>query len=224
VPILALDTSAGTSVAVVDDDGAVLAAAAEQTTRQHAERLAPLIAATLSSAGLRPVDLAEVVVGTGPAPFTGLRAGLVTARAMGFALGVPVLGVASLAAVALRAFDRLELTDDPPEQVVVVTDARRREVYWARYARDAGLGVRLLAGPDVCAAEQVDAAGAVLVGRAAVLVTGVPAADGLLDPDPAALVALALARRAHGVPTPVEPLYLRRPDAVPSGGAKRVLG
>jgi len=223
VPTLALDTSAGTAVAVVDDDGVVLATDGESTTRRHAERLAPLVEAVLGRAGLRPADLTAVVVGTGPAPFTGLRAGLVTARVLGFALGVPVLGVPSLAAVALRAFDLLDLADAPPAEVVVVTDARRHEVYWARYARDAAVGVRVLAGPDVGAAGILDVVGAAVVGRAAEQVTGLPVAPGLADPDPAALVALALARRAHGLATPVEPLYLRRPDAAPPGGAKRVL-
>lgn len=223
MPTLALDTSAGTAVAVVDDDGVVLAADAERATRRHAERLAPLVEAVLGRAGLRPADLTAIVVGTGPAPFTGLRAGLVTARVLGFALGVPVHGVPSLAAVALRAFDLLDLADAPPAEVVVVSDARRHEVYWARYARDAAIGVRVLAGPDVGAPGTLDVVGAAVVGRAAALVTGSPAAPGLADPDPVALVALALARQAHGLATPVEPLYLRRPDAVPPGGAKRVL-
>ncbi|MCG2801136.1 MAG: tRNA (adenosine(37)-N6)-threonylcarbamoyltransferase complex dimerization subunit type 1 TsaB [Cellulomonas sp.] len=223
MPILALDTSVGAVVAVVGDDGAVLARAGETVARRHAELLAPLIDRALHEAGLRPGDLSAVVVGTGPAPFTGLRAGLVTARTFGFALGIPVLGVPSLEALALRSLDRLDLTDAPADQVLVLTDARRHEVYWGRYVRDEALGVRAVAGPDVGPAPSLDAAGAVVVGPAAGAL-GAPVAEGDDAVDPVALAALALARRAHGVPTPTEPLYLRRPDAVPSAAATRVLG
>ncbi|MBU4337220.1 MAG: tRNA (adenosine(37)-N6)-threonylcarbamoyltransferase complex dimerization subunit type 1 TsaB [Actinobacteria bacterium] len=223
MPILALDTSVGCVVAVVDDDGAVLARAGETVARRHAELLAPLIDGALHEAGVRPGDLSAVVVGTGPAPFTGLRAGLVTARTFGFALGIPVLGVPSLEALALRALDRLDLADAPADQVLVLTDARRHEVYWGRYVRDEALGVRAVAGPDVGPADSLDTVGAVLVGPAAAAL-GARVAEGDEAVDPVALAAVALARRAHQVPTPVEPLYLRRPDAVPSAGAKRVLG
>lgn len=223
MPILALDTSVGVAVAVLDDDGRVLARAGEHLSRRHAELASPLVAQALAAAGLTPGDLSAVVVGTGPAPFTGLRAGLVTARTLAFALDVPVLGVPSLEAVALRALDRLDQADAPPAQVLVVTDARRHEVYWGRYARDEALGVRAVAGPEVGPAAALDLAGAVVVGPAAGAL-GVEVAEGEDVVDPAALATLALARRAHEVPTPVEPLYLRRPDAVPSAGAKRVLG
>ncbi len=255
MPYLALDTSAGLAVAVVDDDlpawttpprdGAVLVRAVDPQPRRHAEDLTPRIAEVLGSAGLSVHDLTGVVVGTGPAQFTGLRAGLVTARTLGYALGVPVLGAASLSAVALQAFALIDPSADGAtsagspdaagtahQVVVVATDARRHEVYWARYARDRQLGVRLVDGPGVAAPGDVPTQGAVLAGRGAPLLPGshdgsppdAPHSDVLaaLDPDPVALWAVATALRAHGEPTPVEPLYLRRPDAVPAAGAKRV--
>jgi len=211
VPYLALDTSAGIAVALVDDDGSVAARATDTAPRRHAEQLAVHIDAVLARAGLVPRDLTSIVVGTGPAPFTGLRAGLVTARTLGRVLDIAVLGVCSLGATALAA---LELHDGAA-QVVVVTDARRHEVYWARYARDEALLVRLVDGPGVGAPTNVPRAGALLAGRGAHLLdTTVETRFVALDPDPVALCRLAVAMRAHQVPTPVEPLYLRRPDAV----------
>ncbi len=217
MPYLALDTSAGLAVAVVD--GSTVTRGADPQPRRHAEQLAPCISTTLGEAGLSVRDLTGVVVGTGPAPFTGLRAGLVTARTLGHVLGIPVLGVASLSAVALQCFE----LSDVPQEVVVVTDARRHEVYWARYGRDGGLGVRLVAGPGVARPADVPTRGAALAGRGVALLGG-SYDDSLaaLDPDPVALWAVATAMCAHGEPTPVEPLYLRRPDAVPAAGAKKV--
>ena len=103
VLVLALDTSADIAVALVAD-GATLASRVVAEQRRHAELLSPLISQVLSEAGVRPADLDAVAVGTGPAPFTGLRAGLVTARALGFAVGAPVHGVGSLEVLAAQAF------------------------------------------------------------------------------------------------------------------------
>ena len=81
----------------------------------------------LDEAGAGPADLTAVAVGTGPGPFTGLRVGMVTAVTMGYALGVPVHGVCSLDVLAEQAAATTE------GRLLVATDARRREVYWARY-------------------------------------------------------------------------------------------
>ncbi|HZG92251.1 MAG TPA: tRNA (adenosine(37)-N6)-threonylcarbamoyltransferase complex dimerization subunit type 1 TsaB, partial [Pseudonocardia sp.] len=90
--------------------------------RQHAELLTPGLLAACADAGVELAELAAVVTGVGPGPFTGLRVGMVTAAALGDALGVPVHGVGTLDAIAA----------DTPRGApfVVVTDARRREVYW----------------------------------------------------------------------------------------------
>ncbi len=113
--------------------------------RAHAERLTPNVLAALADAGLGMADLGAVVVGCGPGPFTGLRVGMATAAAYGHALGVPVYGVCSLDAIGGQTTG----------ETLVVTDARRREVYWARY-RD---GVRI-DGPSVNAPADVDPGGA----------------------------------------------------------------
>jgi len=231
VPVLALDTSAAVAVALTDDSGELLAARSDPQQRHHAELLTPMIAAVLAEAGVDRRELTSVVVGTGPAPFTGLRVGLVTARTLALALGIPALGVPSLDAVALRASRVLPAGTD----VLVATDARRREVYWALYRLEQPGGIAVLAGPEVAAAADVAAdprtAGALPLGRGAALyadLLGEGPADeqelGLLDPDPAELARLALARSATGEPLGTEPLYLRRPDAVPQAARKRVLG
>lgn len=219
--VLAIDTSAAVAVSLLDDDGALLAARAVDSTREHAERLAPMTREVLAEAGLGPADLGAVVVGTGPAPFTGLRAGLVTARVLARARSVPLHGVSSLDALAAGA--GLAAGDE----VTAVADARRKEVYAARYRVLDGGEVELVDGPHVDRPENLLrlAAGAVVVGRGALALPEVfPRAQGPETPDPAVLARLALARAARGEALPAEPLYLRRPDAVPAAGRKRVTG
>jgi len=257
VPILALDTSSAVAVAVLDDSGAVLSRGADSGQRRHAEQLAPMIVAALAEAGVDRRELTAVVAGTGPAPFTGLRVGLVTARTLALALDVPVWGVSSLDALAAPALRAARERGDDDARVLVVTDARRREVYWALYRADAvhggPLDVGPLLGPGVAHPAQLAAdgvtEGAALVGRGAVLYAAelgrvalltpgaaptdaaptdaaphdVAPAEAPADPDPAELGRIALARAAAGVEQPTEPLYLRRPDAVPTAGGKRVL-
>lgn len=227
MPILALDTSSAVAVAVLSDAGDVLAAASSDEQRRHAELLAPMVAAVLDEAGVDRRDLTAVVAGTGPAPFTGLRVGLVTARTLALALGLPAWGVPSLDALAVRA----AADTGPGTRLLVVTDARRREVYWASYEVVPGGGVITVTPPDIASAATLHAAGrttgARVVGRGALRyaaeldLTDDPAP---LDPDPAELARLALARHAAGAVLPTEPLYLRRPDAEPPAAATRALG
>ncbi|WP_456787463.1 tRNA (adenosine(37)-N6)-threonylcarbamoyltransferase complex dimerization subunit type 1 TsaB [Cellulomonas sp. P5_C5] len=247
MPVLALDTSAAVAVALTDDAGALLAERSDAQQRHHAELLTPMIAAVLAEAGVDRRELTSVVVGTGPAPFTGLRVGLVTARTLALALGIPAHGVPSLDAVALRASRVLP----PGTDVLVATDARRREVYWSLYRLVETGRIEVLVAPEVAAAADVAAdertTGALVIGRGALLYAGAlgpqpgpvgavgveaPLAQdvvdldgfGLLDPDPAELTRLALDRVAAGHVLGSEPLYLRRPDAVPQAARKRVLG
>ena len=217
--VLALDSATPASTAAlveVTADG--LVGIAERRTvdpRAHGEKLAPEIAATLTEAGVRPADLAAIVAGTGPGPFTGLRVGLATAASMGHALGIPTYGVCSLDGLGRAA---------GPGRVLVATDARRREIYFATYAD----GLRET-GPDVdkpaAVAARVDVDRA--VGEGALKYAdlfGVPVEAHLLYPPAAALVALAAQRIRKAAPSePLTPLYLRRPDAVEPTGRKAVL-
>lgn len=230
MPVLSIDTSGEIAVAVVDPAGPRVLAERRSPERRHAELLAPLVSGALADSGVARGDLSAVVVGTGPAPFTGLRAGLVTARTLALALDVPVLGVPSLDALGAAA-----LAEHPDaDEVLVVSDARRKELYAARYRRAApgadGDGPHAVAGPLV---DHPDALvrdglvdGAVVTGPGAALyadVLGVEPA-GPVHVDLGVLAALALARAGRGEPTPTEPLYLRRPDVVPSAARKRVTG
>jgi tRNA threonylcarbamoyl adenosine modification protein YeaZ len=185
--------------------------------RKHGERLLPLPLAACAQAGVTLPDVDAVVVGVGPGPFTGLRVGMVTAAALGDALGVPVHGVCSLDAIAAEAVGDAD-TGGP---LLVVTDARRREVYWAAYDG----GVRI-SGPHVEApaalVDRIPGLGAVAAAGASAGVTGLR----IVPPDapgPTGLVACALDVLRAGVrPGPMEPVYLRRPDAVAPGPRKPV--
>lgn len=221
--VLAVDTStpAVTSGLVrLGGDGETprietLTARVTDNPRAHAEVLTPQILECLAEAGHVPADLGAVVVGVGPGPFTGLRVGMATAAAFGDALGIPVYGVCSLDAIAAD-IDR----DGPDEDgnLLVVIDARRREVYWARYV--AGCRVE---GPAVHKPADVSAAPSVRV-------AGSPAHTALFDlpavpvhtPSVAGLVAVAAERlHAREVPEPLVPLYLRRPDAVETADRRK---
>lgn len=219
--VLALDTSTPASTAAlveVTADG--LVGVAERRTvdpRAHGEKLAPEIAAVLAGAGVRPSGLAAIVAGVGPGPFTGLRVGLATAVSMGQALAVPTYGVCSLDGLGRAA---------GPGRVLVATDARRREIYWATYVD----GVREL-GPEVDKPAAVASRVRGLVDRVAGEgglkygeLLGVPVEEHLLYPPGAALVALAAERVREAAPSePLTPLYLRRPDAVEPAARKPVL-
>lgn len=179
--------------------------------RKHAELLMPGVLAACAAAGVALREIGAVVVGTGPGPFTGLRVGMVTAAALGDALGIGVHGVCSLDAIAADAIGA---------PLVVVTDARRREVYWAAY--DAS-GLRV-DGPHVESPAALLERGLPVVAAAGASAGGLgwqvcePAA-----PSPRGLVAVAAdALLAGGDPGPLEPLYLRRPDAVEPGARKMV--
>ncbi|WNG83153.1 tRNA (adenosine(37)-N6)-threonylcarbamoyltransferase complex dimerization subunit type 1 TsaB [Mycobacterium sp. ITM-2016-00316] len=198
--VLALDTATPAVTAGIVEVGATIATLAEWTivdARAHAERLTPNVIAALADSGKTMADLEAVVVGCGPGPFTGLRVGMATAAAYGQALGIPVHGVCTLDAIARATRG----------EVLVVTDARRREVYWARY-RD---GVRV-AGPAVNAAAEVNADGVQAVAGSPALAAsfGLP----VIGPEfPTAAELVAAVPDWNREPDPLIPLYLRRPDA-----------
>jgi tRNA threonylcarbamoyl adenosine modification protein YeaZ len=216
VLVLALDTSSpavSAALVRVEDGGReTLAESVVVDARRHGELLAHGVRAVLGARPMTAVD--AVVVGLGPGPFTGLRVGLMTAAATADALDVPAYGVCSLDAVG--AGER-----------VAVADARRKEVYWARYDADG----RRVEGPAVERpgelAERLRGARVPLVGAGAVLhravLDGLAVEDGSPYPSAPALVAAAAERVLGRAPSePLTPLYLRRPDAVEPAGVKRV--
>lgn len=193
--LLAIDTSAGSSVAVVDRDGGILAQEDEADTRRHAEVVGVLILRALERAGVAPGELSGVVAGMGPGPFTGLRVGIAAARAFAAGIGRPLVPLVSHDALAL----------DAAEPLAIVTDARRRELAWSTYAPadELGLPVRT-AGPALAPIGEVDAA---IAGHRRVDAALIPAG-------PLGMLAerLFAAGRPFG---PAEPLYLRAPDVTP---------
>ncbi|MEU7046545.1 tRNA (adenosine(37)-N6)-threonylcarbamoyltransferase complex dimerization subunit type 1 TsaB [Streptomyces varsoviensis] len=211
--LLALDTATpAVTVALYDGDGGTVVAQSNQVdARRHGELLLPSVDRVLSDAGVGLAAVTGVVVGVGPGPYTGLRVGLVTAASFGEALGVPVHGLCTLDGIAYAA----GATGELPGEFVVATDARRKEVYWARYA-DARtrVGEPSVDRPDDIA----DAVGSLpAVGAGALLYP-----DAFADPRPdlpqhqsaAALAALAAEKLAAGEELPApRPMYLRRPDA-----------
>jgi tRNA threonylcarbamoyl adenosine modification protein YeaZ len=195
--VLAIDTATPAVTAGVVADGEPVAERVTVDPRAHAERITPNVLGALADAGLSMADLGAVVVGCGPGPFTGLRVGMATAAAYGHALGIPVYGVCSLDAIGGQTTG----------ETLVVTDARRREVYWARY-RD---GVRI-DGPAVSAPAAVDPgiAEAVAGSPEHAALFGLPVCEPSY-PTPAGLVAAVTEWSDN--PAPLVPLYLRRPDA-----------
>lgn len=218
-PLLAIDASATASAAVVLS-GEVLARFASTETNTHAEVLAPAVQQVMAEANVTATDLGAVVAGVGPGPFTGLRAGLVTARSLAFAWGLDVHGVMSLDAIAHRAAE--DAWRRGVDEFIVATDARRREVYWAHYSHVGGQFQRLH-GPFVSAPADVTplpvyGAGAGLYPDVLASVpefrTAVPDAGSL------GLVGELALRRGRGL-LPVQPLYLRESDAKVPGPRKR---
>ena len=203
--------------AALHDGSDVVASTSTIDARRHTEILAPAIDGMLRESGVKPSHLSRIVVGVGPGPFTGLRVGIVTGTTFGYALDVPVNGLCSLDALAHRAH-----ASGVSGRLLVATDARRKEVYWATYDLDAD--VIRPGEPAVNKAHELDADVRALpaVGRGAQLYADVlhDATDGraeLLDVNAADVAALAVKRLAAGQELlGTEPLYLRHADAVPA--------
>ena len=223
--VLALDTTTDVTVGVARGTD-VLVGDRVTDRMAHVEQLMPLVHRSLAAADASLADVAHVVVGLGPGPFTGLRVGIVTAQVLAHVRGVPLHGVCSLDVIALAHTSSGSASEwispggvggRPPSgqsAFVVATDARRKEVYWARYGADG----RRLGEPEVSSPEEVPR-----------LPTVGPGADLYADrldvvPGPRTLDAGLLA--AHGLDLPsagTEPLYLRRPDAAEPARRKSVL-
>lgn len=218
--LLAFDTATPAVTAAIGEsapDGAftLRARASSVDARRHGELLAPTLRELTSEAGLTLADLDAIAVGIGPGPYTGLRVGLATAHALSDGLGIPCHGVTTL--------DTLAFATGRDNPFVAMTDARRKEIFWARYedhrTRTGEIGVVRPA--------ELEPGGLPLIGDGARMYADVfadaAAAPEPLLPDAAAMAELALGRlhSGEGLPEP-RPQYLRRPDAVAPGGPKKV--
>lgn len=221
--LLALDTATSAVTVALHDGTQVIAEESLVDSRRHAETLTPMISSVVAGAGRSPADLTAITVGVGPGPFTGLRVGLATASTLGLALDIPVYGVCSLDALAHAA----ATGPDAPSDFVVASDARRKEVYWARY-RATGEGVERVSGtPQVShPADLPDEIRALpAAGRGAQLYPDLfAAALQPLDVPAGGLASYTVQQLAAGRELlPVQPLYLRQPDAKPATAQKSVL-
>jgi len=234
VLVLGFDTATPAVSVAVHDGARVVGEAFAVDARRHGELLTPMIAKVMADAGAARAALTAVAVGVGPGPYTGLRVGVVTARVLGAVLGIPVHGVCTLDLIAAA------VPAIPAGGFLVATDARRKEVYWARYD---GHG-RRVAGPLVGPAASIPGAAELTVAGTGgqLYPEAFGAATGPAYPQARTLceiVAAQLAARSGQEParardgatpaawaqTPLlaaEPLYLRRPDARVPGPPKRV--
>lgn len=220
--MLAMDTATGVVGVALHDGTRLLAQEDVAGSRAHAEHLAPAIRTVLARAGREPGEVTDVVAGTGPGPFTGLRVGLVSAATFARAVGARVGGVCSLDAIAHEVW----LAGLATSRLLVATDARRKEVYWAGYelAED---GARRVLPPAVGKAADLpaDVRGWPVAGRGPLLYPqAFGGAEGrtpalavpVLDVSAGVLAHLAVSRLAAGAGLDdLTPLYLRRPDATP---------
>ena len=173
---LAIDTSTSRTVVGLLDGEKVLFESFAEGATDHGRAVSELVAQAL----LNNPAPEEVVVGMGPGPFTGLRVGIAFARTFALAREIPVIGVCSLDAIETGKSD-----------YTVAIDARRKEIYWARYE-----GGERVEGPSVSKPDEVS--------------------DFIIDlyPNVSSLVALSKDQNV------LEPFYLRRPDAVPTAERK----
>lgn len=169
--VLAIDTSTSRSCVAIIDGANILYSGFRDGATAHGPSLPSLVQEALAVS-----DVDEVVVGMGPGPFTGLRVGIAFAQSFALAREIPVRGVCSLDAIAAQVTDK---------DFIITVDARRKEVYWARYTHGVRVGEPAVNFP-------ADVTGATIH------------AD--LFPDMVALVNLP--------GNVIEPIYLRRPDAV----------
>ena len=208
--LLALDTSAGTSVAVVDRDGGVLSEHGTADTMRHAEAIGLLIEQCLDEADVSVSALSGVVAGMGPGPFTGLRVGIAAARVFALGAGKPLVPVISHDAIAYGHYKA-----GGTGRILVVTDARRREVYWSAYSGvdEATLPVRS-GGPGLAKPADLTEPGFPFADLPRLDATTVSAGDLGMYAE------LAFSNKRPFAAD--EPLYLRSPDVTPPGARKRV--
>jgi tRNA threonylcarbamoyladenosine biosynthesis protein TsaB len=223
VLLLGLDTATPAVTVALHDGGQPLAQLVTVDAHRHAELLAPAIAKVVADAGATQRDLTGIVAGVGPGPYTGLRVGLVTARVLGAALDIPVYGVCSLDVIAADVAAGADDASGPGGDFLVATDARRRELYWARYDSTG----RRTVGPEVSRPAEIPVAGLPSAGEGPMLYPEIlPEGLGPAFPAAATLCRIAVAAIAAGDPGGLllapEPLYLRRPDVREPGAPKRV--
>lgn len=219
--ILAIDTSTRVSSVALVEDGRVIAELNQDTRLTHSERLMPQIKQLLDMAEKKRSDLTAIAVSIGPGSFTGLRIGMATAKTIAYALGIPIVGVPTMEALAWNCpLDGICLA--------AMLDAQKGNVYTARYRFEDG---KLIVEEDACVRSFEDAVAGlqaldrpcIIVGerqaiRDAALLTGKVrlAPPHLFAPRAASVALCAQERLLCGEADEVmqlEPLYIRRAEA-----------
>jgi tRNA threonylcarbamoyladenosine biosynthesis protein TsaB len=218
-PLLILETSGRVGQVAVAEGDALRAARRLDEARRHARDLAPAVRDLLAGQGWRPRDVDAVIVSRGPGSYTGLRVGIMSAKAFAYATGCALVAVETFAAVAAQASPEAERLD-------VLADAQQGKVYVQGFARPAPGELPLPATPlriepfaDWLARREPSAwaIGPGLRGHEQGLPADLRVVDRQLwDPQAESLLHLGLARYRAGARDDVwslEPLYLRPSSA-----------
>lgn len=196
--ILALDTSSGTSVAILSD-AEVLAEINIADNMTHAESIGAAIRDCLAKASIKPVGIDRVVVGLGPGPFTGLRVGIAAAKFFAIGANAELVGICSLDAIAYEYYSLGNLG-----RLLVETDARRKEHFWAVYeGLSHSVPIRSF-GPNVSKPEVIDRVGLVET-------------ENVVSAASLGKISFHQGTQVNRV---IQPIYLREPDVSPSKGKK----
>ena len=219
--VIGIDTSTAVTSVALGDQGRILAAASFAGVRKH-DDVVPAVEQLLAWTGQELAHVGGVAVGLGPGLYTGLRVGVAAGKALAQVLKVPIVGIASLDVLAFGVHQT-------PRTVIAVMDARRKEVFFARYRTVHGGVMRegeyRVATPAALAAELEAAREEVLlVGDGAILYRNELEVSGRVEVAPApfahpwasALVTLAAPRFIREETDRLQdvvPLYLRKTDA-----------
>lgn len=228
--VLALDTAMnGCAAGVLDTDSEECVALVEPMPRGQAEKLVPLIQKTLTKARVDFSDLGLIATTVGPGAFTGLRIGLSTARALGLALNIPVIGVTTLQVLAAAFYAEHEVQ----KPLLVLIETKRTDFYGQYFDIDGSA----LSGPFALPAETIMAEflnkDCILIGDANArflsllpeeLKSKVEAIAGFEIPDPLFIALIGQALYESGdSESPPEPLYLRDADVSQSKRVQRTI-
>lgn len=222
--VLAIDTSMQACSAALSIDGRSVGRF-EERERGHAEAIVPMIADVMKDAGVGFADLDKLAVSTGPGTFTGVRVGIATARGLALAAGLPLIGRSGLVVMAQQVV--AARSKDETSDILIAADARRGQIYWALFDHSGCQRTEPAANTAFEIVSCLPHGQTAVAGTGALLVmeTAEDMARDVVVAVPNLLPdAAALAKMAEGIrpgASPVNPLYLRPPDAKPQ--ASKVL-
>jgi tRNA threonylcarbamoyladenosine biosynthesis protein TsaB len=144
--VLGIDTSTATLAISIFRDGIELGAVQSLAQRNHSVLVVPEIKRLMHTCGIGPAEVDAIAVGQGPGSYTGVRIAATVGKTLAWAWNKPLLGISSLEALAWRAWELAQAAGSlgragrSQAWIVPVLDARRGQVYTARFAADSGGG------------------------------------------------------------------------------------